>query len=58
MAEKIATNSLEKIHNNYLQIKNNYPQYVQRFLICVAACQYLDPDDDLEAILKLRRMAF
>ena len=29
--------------------------YGQRFLYFLAACQYLDPDIDLEATLKLRQ---
>ena len=54
MAKTIATIDLEKIHEIYLHIKNNYPKYGQRILFFLAACQYLDPDIDLEATLKLR----
>ena len=54
MANTIATIDLKNIHEIYLEIKNNYPKYGERFLYFPAACQYLDPDIDLEATLKLR----
>ena len=54
MAKTIATIDLKNIHEIYLEIKNNYPKYGERFLYFLAACQYLDPDIDLEATLKLR----
>ena len=54
MAKTIATINLKNIHEIYLEIKNNYPKYVERFLYFLAACQYLDPDIVLEGTLKLR----
>ena len=54
MAKTIATIDLKNNHEIYLEIKNNYPKYCESFLYFLAACQYLDPDIDLEAALKLR----
>ena len=54
MAQTIATIDVKNIHEIYLQIKNHCPIYGQRFLYFLAACQYFDPDNDLEAALKLR----
>ena len=54
MAKTIATIDLKIIYEIYLEIKNNYPEYGERFLYFLAACQHLDPDIDLEATLKLR----
>ena len=54
MAKTIATIDLKKILEFYLEIKNNYQKYSEMFLYFLAACQYLDPDIDLEAPLKLR----
>ena len=54
MTKSIATIDLKNIHEIYLEIMNNYPKYGEMFLYFLAACQYLDPDIDLEATLKLR----
>ena len=53
MTKTKATIDLINIREIYLEIKNNYPKYGERFRYFLAACQYLDPDIDLEAILKL-----
>ena len=54
MTKTIATIDLKNFYEIYLEIKNNYPKYGERFLIFLAACQYFDPDLDLMATLKLR----
>ena len=54
IAKTIATIDLENIPEFYLQIKNNYPKYGESFLYFLAACQYLDPDNDMGPTLKLR----
>ena len=54
MVKTRATIDLKNIHEIYLEIKNNYPKYGERFLYFLAACQYLDPDIDLEATWKPR----
>ena len=54
MVKTRATIDLKNIHEIYLEIKNNYPKYGERSLHFLAACQYLDPDIDLEATLKPR----
>ena len=54
MAQTIATIDLKNIHEIYLEIKNNYPNYDEKFLYFLAACQYLDPYIDLEETMKLR----
>ena len=53
MDKTIATIDLRSIHEIYLEIKKNYPKYGERFLYFLTACQCLDPDIDLEAILEL-----
>ena len=50
----IGTIDLKNIHDIFLEIKKYYPKYGERFLYFLAACQYLDPDIDLEVTLKLR----
>ena len=54
MAKTIATTDLQNIHENYLEIKNNYPKYGEACLYFLAACKYLDLDFDLEATMKPR----
>ena len=54
MAKTIATIDLKNIYEIYLETKNSYPKYGEKFLYFLAACQYLDPDIDLDAILKPR----
>ena len=54
MAKTIATIDLRTIHEIYLENRYNYPKYGEKFLYFLAAGQYLDPDIDLEATLKLR----
>ena len=50
----IATVDLKNIHEIYHQIKLDYPEYSERFVYFLAACLYLDPDINLEIVLKLR----
>ena len=50
----IATIDLKNIHEIYEQIKVDYPDYSERFVYFLAACLYLDPDINLEIVLKLR----
>ena len=50
----IATVDLKNIHEIYDQIKLDYPEYSERFVYFLAACLYLDPDINLEIVLKLR----
>ena len=54
MAKTIANIDLKNIHEIYMEIKNIYPKYGETILYFPAACQFLDPDIDLEATLKLR----
>ena len=50
----IATIKLMNIHEIYEQIKVDYPDFSERFVYFLAACLYLDPDINLETVLKLR----
>ena len=50
----IATIDLKNIHEIKKQIKVDYPEYSERFVYFLAACHYLDPDINLEIVLKLR----
>ena len=50
----IATVDLKNIPQIYYQIKLDYPEYSERFVYFLAACLYLDPDSNLEIVLKLR----
>ena len=50
----IATVDLKNTHEIYDQIKLDYPEYSERFVCFLAACLYLDPDINLEIVLKLR----
>ena len=50
----IATIDLMNIHEIYEQIKVDCPDYSERFVYFLAACLYLDPDINLEIVLKLR----
>ena len=54
MAKTIATIDPKKIHEIYLEMRNNYPKYGEWFPYFLCACQFLDLDIDLEATLKLR----
>ena len=54
MAKTIATIDLKHIHEFYLQIKSNYPNYGKKFLYFLCDFNYLDPHIDLETPLKLR----
>ena len=49
----IATIDLKNIHEIYKQIKVDYPDYSERFVYFLAASLYLDPDINLEIVLKL-----
>ena len=51
----IATVDLKNIHEIYEQIKVDYPEYSERFVYILTACLYLDPDINLEIVLKLRQ---
>ena len=50
----IATVDLKNFHEIYDQIKLDYPEYSERFVNILAACLYLEPDINLEIVLKLR----
>ena len=50
----IATIDLMNIHEIYEQIKVDYLDYSERFVYFLAACLSLDPDINLEIVLKLR----
>ena len=50
----IATIDLKNIHEIYEKIKFDYQEYSERFVYFLAACLYLDPDINLEIVLKLR----
>ena len=54
MAKTKANINLTNIHEIYLQMKYNYPNYGLRFLYFIAASPYIDLDFDLETTLKLR----
>ena len=51
---KIATVDLKNIREIYDRIKLDYPEYSERFVYFLAACLYLNPDINLEIVLKLR----
>ena len=53
MTKTIATIDQKTVLEIYLEIKNILEKYGERFLYFLAACQYLDPDIDLETTLKL-----
>ena len=50
----IATVDLKHIHEIYEQVEVDYPENNERFVYFLAACLYLDPDINLETVLKLR----
>ena len=50
----IATIDLKNIHEIYEQIKVDYVEYSEQFVYFLAVCPYLDPDINLEIVLKLR----
>ena len=50
----IAIINLKNIREVYEQIKVDYPEYSERFVYFLAACHYLNPDINLEIVLKLR----
>ena len=54
MASTIATIDIKSIHKNYLLLKENYPDYGERFVYFFATCLHLDPNIDLDIALKLR----
>ena len=54
MASTIATVDIKSIHENYLFLKENYPDYGKRFVYFLATCLHLDPHIDLDIALKLR----
>ena len=49
----IAAIDLKNILEIHKQIKIHYPEYSERFVYFLAACHYLDPDINLEIVLKL-----
>ena len=50
----IATIDSKNIHIIYEKINVDYPENCERFVYFLAACLYLDPDTNLEIVLKLR----
>ena len=54
MASTIVTVDIKSIHENYLFLKENYPDYGKRFVYFQATCLHLDPNIDLDIALKLR----
>ena len=54
MASTIATVDKKIIHKNYLFLKENYPEYGERFVYFSATCLHLDPNNDHDIALKLR----
>ena len=50
----IATIDMINIHEIYEHIKVDYPDYSEPFVYFLAACLFLDPDINLEIVLKLR----
>ena len=54
MASTIATVVIKSIHENYLFLKENYPDYGKRFVYFLATCLSLDPNIDLDIALKQR----
>ena len=50
----IPTIDLKNIREIYEQIKVDYPEDSERFVYFLTACLYLDPDINLEIVLKLR----
>ena len=50
----IATVDLKSIHETYKEIEKEYSQYGERFLYFLATCLHLDPEIDLDIVLKLR----
>ena len=53
----IATIDLKNIHEIFERIKVDYPESLERFVYFLAACLDLDPDINLEIVLKLRPYA-
>ena len=54
MASTIATVDIKSIHENYLILKENYPDYEKRFVYFLATCLHLFPNIDLDITPKLR----
>ena len=42
------------IHENFLFVREVYPEYSERYLYFLATCLHLDPNIDLKIALKLR----
>ena len=53
-ASTIATVDIKGIHENYLFLKENYPDYGEEFVYFLATCLHLDSNIDLDIALKLR----
>ena len=43
MESNIATVNIKIFHKNYLFLKENYPDYGERFVYFLATCWHLDP---------------
>ena len=54
MVATIATIDLKIIHENFLFVREVYPEYSDRYLYFLASCLHLDPTLDLNIALKLR----
>ena len=54
MVATIATIDLKIIHENFLFVREVYPEYSERYLYFLATCLHLDPNIDLNIALKLR----
>ena len=54
MVATIATIDLKIIHENYLFVKEVYPEHSERYLYFLATCLHLDPNIDNNIALKLR----
>ena len=55
MTSTIATVDIKSILENYLFLKEIYPDYGERFGYFLATCLHLDPNNDLDIALKLRQ---
>ena len=54
MVATIATIDLKRIYENYLFVREVYPEYSERYLYFLATCLNLEPNIDLGIALKLR----
>ena len=57
MTSTIATVDIKSIHENYLNLKEDYLDFGKRFKYFLATCLQLDPNIDLDIALKLRPYA-